>query len=104
MNKLLKKTKLVKQILEEVPEARCDDCCLLIEYYKRTNTDINKPFVELLTMGQIKDIPSVVRTRQKVQEQYPHLCEEECWNKRHKYQKVFVDYALNIKRNHINNL
>ena len=102
MEKLLKKTKLVKQILQEVPVTRRDDGYLLLEYYRRKHVDTEKSFKELVLTGQVKDIMSVIRTRQKLHEQFPDLRDEETYEARHSREPKFVEYALEVNRNVIN--
>lgn len=104
MTKLLKKTKLIKQILQEAPETRGNDIYLLLEYYKRIGVDTNKGFKELLLSGQVTDITTIIRTRAKVQEHFPDLRDEKAWDARHCRQEVYVDYAMNVNRKEINQL
>jgi hypothetical protein len=104
MQKLLKKTKLVKQILQEVPQTRCDDGRLLLEYYRRIGVDISMSFIYLMATKQIKDIPTIVRTRAKIQEQFPDLRDEKVWEERHSRQEPYVDYAVNANKNVIENI
>lgn len=104
MEKLLKKTRLVKQILQEVPVTRRDDSYLLLEYYGRKSVDINASFKQLVLTNQLKDIMSVIRTRQKLQEQFVDLRHEETYNARHHKKETFVNYAVNVNFDVINRL
>ena len=104
MQQLLKKTKLVKQILQEVPVTRRDDGYLLLEYYNRKHIDTNCSFKYLVLTGQIKDIMSVIRTRQKVQEQFADLREAHTYKARRKKEPEYVEYAMEVNRKTINDL
>lgn len=104
MEKLLSKTKLVKQILQEVPVTRRDDAYLLLEYYRRTHVNTELSFKQLVITNQLKDIMSVIRTRQKTQEQFPDLVDPETHNVRHRKKPEFVKYALDVDKDVINNL
>lgn len=104
MVKLLKKTKLVKQILQEVPETRCDDAKLLLEYYRRKGVDISRSFIYLMLTKQITDIPTVIRTRAKIQEQFPDLRDEKVWEERHCRQEPYVEYAMDVNKNVIESI
>ena len=102
MEHLLKKTKLVKQILQEVPVTRRDDGYLLLEYYRRKHIDTSESFKHLVLTGQVKDIMSVIRTRQKVQEQFPDLRDERTYRARRDKEPEYVEFAMEVNRKTIN--
>lgn len=104
MKRLLNKTKLVKQILQEVPVTRQSDAYLLLEYYRRTHVDTEQSFKQLVLTNQLNDIMSVIRIRQRLQEHFPDLVHQETYDARHSKKPVFVDFATKVDKETLDNL
>jgi hypothetical protein len=87
----------VKRILENKPETRADDWLLILEVWKDfVDTDV--PVVTLLTHHIELGVPnfeSIRRCRQKIQEENPHLVDEEAKAIRKKEEAKYRKYALN---------
>ena len=75
--KLYETKKLVKQVLEEYELARNSDNDLYVEICYRVNPSVMRmPFEEVIcNLGNygLPPFESVRRSRQKIQEEYPHL-------------------------------
>ena len=76
-NELLTLKKLVKDILEQVPETRNSDMLLYFAICAKKNASaLDMPFGTVITSLDDYDLPpfeSVRRARQKAQADYPHL-------------------------------
>lgn len=85
-------TQKVKQILENHPESRDDDCVLLAEIWKdeiERSTDA-VAFLSLLSEGKLTHFETASRVRRKIQERSPALRGEK-YHSRHKAQQTFLN-------------
>lgn len=77
MKSIKKTTALVKEILEEVPEAREDDMLLYYRVCEKLNIySLGRSFGYMLLSLKEEGLPSfksVERSRRKLQRAYPHL-------------------------------
>lgn len=68
---------LVKNILEENPEARKDDFKLIAEVYYRLNKEIGKLSFNVVMLGhkelKLPSVESITRARRKLQANYEYL-------------------------------
>ena len=92
---------LVKEILEEVPDARNSD--MLLYYmvcYKKNITTLGEPFgYVIMNLKSLKLPPfeSVRRSRQKIQAAYPELAgTEEVEAQRMVNEQIVFDYARKV--------
>lgn len=101
MRRIKRTSDIVKDILENVPEARNSDDLLYINVCKKLSPMVcSQPFQTVLLMRNELGIPpfeSVRRTRQKLQASYPELCgtdEVEAWRKVN--EEIVKDYARSV--------
>lgn len=77
MNKLKRVENIVKQVLEEIEEARSDDFILVAEVYHRLVPEcINMPFSTVMLGHKELKLPvqaSITRTRRRLQAKYEEL-------------------------------
>lgn len=75
--RIIKIKDIVKQILIEEPRTRDDDRLLILKVWKAQNSNImNMSFVNfgsLFLQKKFSDTESIRRSRQKIQEDHPHL-------------------------------
>ena len=95
-------TKIVKEILTQVPDARDDDFHLIGFVYKELNPHIlDLPFRTVMWNHKQFELPSfetIRRTRQKVQETNPDL-RGEAYISRINKQKDYIDVFVKGKKN-----
>lgn len=66
----------VKEILEESPKTRDSDKALIWEYWRKEGLTSSVDGVEMIMKGSFlksKSTESIRRSRQRIQESYPHL-------------------------------
>lgn len=86
--------KLVQRLLEEQPALRDNDNLLMSTIWKQQSNIFN--FFYRFESGKIYSPESIRRTRQKIQEDYPHL-RGELYQARQKHQaKVKQDLGYKI--------
>ena len=89
----------VLNILEANPSARADDYVLILEVLKEyidTDMSISTLLLHHIELG-IPSIETITRARRKIREKYPHLVDAETESIRREEEKVFREYALDIK-------
>ena len=98
---LYKVEDLVKEILENIPEAREDDYYLIYEVEKRLDPELlNRTYREYLLSTKTISFKSIERARRKVQSKYPELkASKKVQEARDEYETAFIEYA--IEGNHI---
>ena len=102
-NTLYTTENIVKECLEQYPEARDDDYYLmLVVLNKIAPNELSKRYYDILKQGSNRPISfkSVERARRKIQEKYPELkASEKVQEARLENENIFIEYA--IEGNHI---
>lgn len=101
MSKIKRIEPLVKDILEEDPEARKDDFKLIAEVYYRLNQEVGRLSFNLVMLGHkelnLPSVETITRARRKLQAKYNYLRPEEKIKKlRTKEETDFRRYAKEI--------
>lgn len=98
---IIEVAKLVKKVLEEVPETRNSDMKLYLEVCHRINPDVmTKTFV--FVIGHLKELglpntETVRRTRQKIQAEYENLrADKDVEAARMLLEEEFRSYATEV--------
>lgn len=98
LNELKTISKIVKEALEESPEARNDDCLLYVIVCGRINPDVySSGFAEVMANRAFLKIPApetVRRSRQKIQAEFPELSgTKDCQKARKEFETDFREFA-----------
>ena len=101
MNKIRETSSIVKDILENCPDARNSDDLLYVNVCKQISPMVcNQPFQTVLLMRNEFGLPpfeSVRRARQKLQAAYPDLCgSDEVEAQRIVNEGIVRDYARSV--------
>lgn len=98
---LYKVEDLVKEILENIPEARDDDYYLIYEIEKRLEPELlNRTYREYLLSTKAISFKTIERARRKVQSKYPELqASKKVQEARLEYENAYTEYG--IEGNHI---
>lgn len=98
---LYKVEDLVKEILENIPEARNDDYYLIYEVEKRLEPELlNRTYREYLLSTKTISFKTIERARRKVQSSHPELqASKKVQKVRDEYEMAYIGYG--IEGNHI---
>ena len=99
VQKLRDLEKVIKPILEEIPQTRNDDYLLYAEVIKAYKPELLKLSAITFLIGHrelnVPNIKSVERARRKIQEKHPELASERAKKKRAEEEQAYIGYALN---------
>ena len=97
VEKFKNQEKIIKPILEELPETRGDDFLLYLAVIERCRPDLQNlsvsAFFKLHKDLYCPSYDSVTRVRRRLQKKHPELCFEEAKHKREKEREVYTQYA-----------
>lgn len=98
MNELINLSRTVTEILTDYPVTRVNDNELVRLTMRSLGIDTSLPLETLASMGCLYLIPSIVRTRRKVQQAFPELETSTTAQRRHNHAEIFKEYShLDLK-------
>lgn len=98
-NKLYKLETIVRKVLEEYPDTRCDDFILIFRVYKEINEAAVLRELFCYTMLNHKEyrlpaFESITRARRKIQKLYPELVDKKTEEIRINETAEYINYAI----------